>query len=566
MTVNSEITPDSYSPDGATTSFTVSNKYLLKADVKATLRSAAGVDTVWTLGTQYTLSAADVDAGGTLTVSTSPTDYTPASGTTLLIDIVPAITQTTGYTDGDAFPASSHEDALDRLTMIAQRVDRRMDKALVAPDTDTGTDYELPNETDRASKYAAYDSAGTPIASDGPTGDSDTPVSSFIGDNLFGAANAAAARTVLGAASLTAAQIFTATQRFTKGGDLTSANPLVVDTDGNYFDVTGTTGFASMTVTAGGLFMTQFDANLTMTDGAALDLGGADIKTVAGDRALWYATADDTVILLAYHSNAGRAPGLPRGSIGGLTLSRDTDTDHDVNVTAGEARDSTNAFDIVLASEITKQIDAAWAVGDDAGGLDGSESVGGTPDSSTWYFVHLIRRNDTGVVDVLFSESATAPTLPTDYDVFRRIGAVLTDGSANVIDFTQTGDEFTWKVQVQDQSATNPGTSAVTETLTVPTGVVIEAILNVHLDLGGEGTIAGLISALSQTDAAPSFSAVPGSNFGAADMGTNDAFSYQVRALTNTSAQVRSRLSASDGTTRLQIYTSSYIDRRGQDD
>ena len=35
-----------------------------------------------------------------------------------------------------------------------------------------------------------------------------------------------------------------------KGGDIASASPLVIDTDGDYFDVTGTTGFAAMTVAA----------------------------------------------------------------------------------------------------------------------------------------------------------------------------------------------------------------------------------------------------------------------------------------------------------------------------
>lgn len=87
---------------------------------------------------------------------------------------------------------------------------------------------------------------------------------------------------------------------FAKGGDIASASPLVIDTDGNYFDVTGTTGFSAMTVAAGLLFMLQFDGALTMTDGASLDLGGADITTAAGDRAVFYATAADTVQMLSY--------------------------------------------------------------------------------------------------------------------------------------------------------------------------------------------------------------------------------------------------------------------------
>ena len=82
-----------------------------------------------------------------------------------------------------------------------------------------------------------------------------------------------------------------------KGGDLTSANPLVIDTDGDYFDVTGTTNFASMTVAADRQFTLQFDGILTMTHHATnLDLPGeANITTVAGDVATFQSTGTKTV-------------------------------------------------------------------------------------------------------------------------------------------------------------------------------------------------------------------------------------------------------------------------------
>ncbi len=84
-----------------------------------------------------------------------------------------------------------------------------------------------------------------------------------------------------------------------RGADLTSASPLVIGTDGNYFVVTGVTGFSVMTVAANSFFGLQFSGALTMTDGASLDLGGANITTVAGTRCLFFATATDTVKLVA---------------------------------------------------------------------------------------------------------------------------------------------------------------------------------------------------------------------------------------------------------------------------
>lgn len=128
---------------------------------------------------------------------------------------------------------------------------------------------------------------------------------------------------------------------------------------------------------------------------------------------------------------------IGRNFITGLTLSNDTDADHDIAIAAGAARDATNAVDMALSATLTKQIDATWAVGDDAGGLD-TGSVG----NSTLYAVWLIKRSDTGVVDALFSTSFTSPTMPTNYDYKRLIGAVKTDGSANIIAFTQVGDYF----------------------------------------------------------------------------------------------------------------------------
>ena len=110
----------------------------------------------------------------------------------------------------------------------------------------------------------------------------------------------------------------------------------------------------------------------------------------------------------------------------GLEVTLDTDTDHDVNVTAGEARDVSDSSDIILTGEITKRVDATWAVGDDNGGLDT-----GTVGATSIYYIWLIQRSDTDVEDVLISLSATAPTMPTSYDKKRLIGVGKTDGSSN---------------------------------------------------------------------------------------------------------------------------------------
>jgi len=82
-----------------------------------------------------------------------------------------------------------------------------------------------------------------------------------------------------------------------KGADVASATALPVLTDGNYFDVTGTTTITSInTIGAGTVIRLHFDGILTLTHHAT-DLilpGGLNITTAAGDEAEFveYAAGD----------------------------------------------------------------------------------------------------------------------------------------------------------------------------------------------------------------------------------------------------------------------------------
>ena len=100
-----------------------------------------------------------------------------------------------------------------------------------------------------------------------------------------------------------------------KGADIASASPIVITTVGDYFDVTGTTDFAAMTVAADRQFTLQFDGILTMTHHATnLDLPGeANITTAAGDVATFQSTGSNTVQCICYT----RASGEP--IVGGAT-------------------------------------------------------------------------------------------------------------------------------------------------------------------------------------------------------------------------------------------------------
>lgn len=146
--------------------------------------------------------------------------------------------------------------------------------------------------------------------------------------------------------------------------------------------------------------------------------------------------------LATAQTDATFAAPFPTGHLYGLTLANNgSDATNDIDIAAGSARDAADTDNMVLGSALTKRLDANWAVGTNQGGLDT-----GSKANSTWYYVWLIKRADTGVVDVLFSASASSPTMPANYTIKRLVGFFRTDGSAAIEAFTQIGDDYVWGV------------------------------------------------------------------------------------------------------------------------
>ena len=168
---------------------------------------------------------------------------------------------------------------------------------------------------------------------------------------------------------------------------------------------------------------------------------------------------------------------IPMDSMSGLITSQDTDTDHDVAIAPGAVRSADDATNLRLAAVLTKRIDAAWAVGDDNGGIDT-----GSVAADTLYAIWLIKRPDTAVVDALFSASFSAPTMPTNYTKKRLIGAVITDGSDNILEYQQIGDDFVLAVgpQVESNSDNSWGTP-VLKSIKVPPSCIAKLAFDLTL-------------------------------------------------------------------------------------
>lgn len=165
----------------------------------------------------------------------------------------------------------------------------------------------------------------------------------------------------------------------------------------------------------------------------------------------------------------------------GLILSRDSgDTSHDINITAGSVIASDGVYPLVLETEITKQADATWALGDDAGGRAASTSL---PAEGLLY-VWLIGDSDTGRVDVLIDDSATSPEMPSGWDKSRLIGCWMFDSSNNLAAGYHRGLQFEWFIDVEDvtDSTLTDGTFE-TGTLSSPPNSI--ALINASCVIAG---------------------------------------------------------------------------------
>ena len=156
MTISTTDSRISYNGNGVTTEFSFPYRFLANGDIVVVSVDAAGVETVKTLTTDYTLTGAGDDAGGSVTMLVAP-----ASGTRLIIYRDTEVVQETDYTSGDAFPAESHERALDRLTMILQEKTpgaAGATRAIQIPIGDPGdVNTVLPPSIARLDKFLVFD-------------------------------------------------------------------------------------------------------------------------------------------------------------------------------------------------------------------------------------------------------------------------------------------------------------------------------------------------------------------------------------------------------------------------
>jgi len=252
-------------------------------------------------------------------------------------------------------------------------------------------------------------------------------------------------------------------------------------------------------------------------------------------------------------ANGSVLSAAPRSYLSGLTLST-AGSSNTMSIAAGMGMDSTNAASLVLASAFSKTT-GAWAVGTGNGGLDT-----GTIANSTWYYFYLINNPTSGVTDIVFSTSSSAPTLPSGYTLYRYIGGGLTNGSAQWTSFRQFGDDFVWSAPVLEFNGAGVATATIM-TCTLPRGRKIRGLFRIAAGPGAN-TQGMLLSDPDLADNAPSFGTTTPLSQQGISSASYSGSTGDFPCYTNTSAQIRHR---EINTATVSIVTVGWTDLRGKD-
>ena len=155
MTVSSLSVKNSYNGNNSTTSFAYTFPIHSTSELKVILRSSAGVETVQTLSTHYSI----VDNG----VNGGQVNFVTAPERVCLVILIrdTNLTQEVDYIANDPFPAETHEGAIDKLTLQMQEPQEELDRSLKISRTSTITSSELTKSaTERANKVLTFDTSG----------------------------------------------------------------------------------------------------------------------------------------------------------------------------------------------------------------------------------------------------------------------------------------------------------------------------------------------------------------------------------------------------------------------
>ena len=166
MTLTSAAIKVQYDGTGAQTAFPVPFVFWDLDDILVIHTDASNIDTNWTRGTQYTVTGGD-GAIGTVTVDTSPVDYTPAINERLTVLSNLDDEQLTSLPLGGPFPSTAVEQALDKIVRLLQQRAEETSRAVSLAESSAAAGVIIPDGV--ANNMLRWDATATFLENVTPT-------------------------------------------------------------------------------------------------------------------------------------------------------------------------------------------------------------------------------------------------------------------------------------------------------------------------------------------------------------------------------------------------------------
>ncbi len=399
MTVSSTTNRKDYVAGGPTLSFDF--KILAETDLLVIdLDTVSGAQTPLVLGTDYTVSGAGDEGGGSITLLAGAI---VTNHKTSIIRHMELVQPTDVKNQGD-YLASLHEDEFDRLLMQIQQMAEESSRSLKLPASEVPDPLTttIPSLIARAGYTFGWDSQGRPVA----------------------------------LASTTTVPAITLASFFVTWLASTLPNWLIAFLSGT----TSTDGLTALGIASywrtrlisnpAAFMQTFLSASTAAAARAALGFGATLKFIVGGD------IADGTITVAKLAFSFATISGMTR------KLSVFNTSTHQLSVLADSLK--------IQEWEIASVTQAADMDVNGTGGLEFTTPGGTTPSTelaSHWYSIWVICKSDGTAVTTILSASLTAPIMPSGYVGTAgrkvRVGVVYNNASMNFENFRIDDDWFT---------------------------------------------------------------------------------------------------------------------------